>query len=935
MFKPVLSICIYLIASFSLYSQDNNSGWVDSVFNKMSRNEKIAQLFMVPVSAYSEKEVEDTYFKIKNYGIGGLYISKGGPISVANMINQLQKGSKVPVIIGISAEWGLAQTLDSIISFPKPLISATWENDDSRVAWERAIAEQLKILGVQINFAPSIDTKIEEDNFLAGFGKDNGQIAEMALKFLNVMREENVVGVAKTNHKISSDTSSNKVLNVLLKSNAGGIMVSQDLSSYQNRTNLSSKIETSALQKQRANFEGLNFFRIQNSGERQNKLYRLELSALSEGNDVIITPNEKLKRSIRKIGIKIKSDKEFANQIDESVKKVLRVKFQSGLSKKDTESKSNLLQRLNNPSFKALSLQLYQNSVAVSKNENNLLPILSLTDHSFASLSIGAPGTNEFSKYLNKYVAVEDLNYSSIKDTVEFDKISADIVFVSLLPSVTKLEKELEQGLNRLCIKKSVVLVHFGYPRFQGKFQNASAEIVAYENDSIMGSIVPQLIFGAIPATARLPIISKNLGKVESIKTKSLDRLGFSLPENVGVSSTELEKIKLIMREAIDSSATPGCQVLVAKNGKIIFNHSMGYLTYDNVVPVTDETIYDLASVTKVTATLQCVMTLVQNETLDINKKASQYLPELLDTNKKDITIKDILTHQAGLWPYLPFWKQTMSGDSLLKEYYSSAPSLEYPLPVSKNLWAIKSMKDSLWKWTLNSKMREKRIHRPYDYTYSDMGFYIMHHIVEKLMNTPMQEFLTKNIYAPIGATTTGYQPLLKFRSERIAPTENDTLFRKSLLQGYVHDQGAAMAGGIAGHAGLFSTSNDLIKLGQMWLQKGSYGGKQFLKPEVLDIFTSYQFPDSRRGLGWDKPASLGWLGPTANFASPKTFGHTGFTGTCIWVDPEFDLVFVFLSNRVNTNMYNNTLIDRNIRTRIQDIIYRSIFEQTSLTLCK
>ncbi len=342
---------------------------------------------------------------------------------------------------------------------------------------------------------------------------------------------------------------------------------------------------------------------------------------------------------------------------------------------------------------------------------------------------------------------------------------------------------------------------------------------------------------------------------------------------------------------------------------------------------MSDETIYDLASVTKVSATLQAVMYMHEKGLIDINKKASVYLPELKKTNKEDLIIKDILTHQAGLWPYLPFWAETVKDSSAIKTYYRNNLSEEFPFSVAENLFASRSMKDSLWQWIIKAKVREKPAHSVYDYRYSDMGFYIMQHLAEKMLGQPMEEFLQKNIYEPLGASSLGYLPLRKFPATQIAPTENDTLFRKSLLIGYVHDQGAAMHGGIAGHAGLFSNANDLAKLGQMWLNKGTHGGVQIFKPETLDFFTAKQYEDSNRGLGWDKPIPSYWSSSISMYSSPKTFGHTGFTGTCIWVDPEFNLVYVFLSNRVNPDMNNTKIIKANIRARIHDVIYQSMFE--------
>jgi len=310
---------------------------------------------------------------------------------------------------------------------------------------------------------------------------------------------------------------------------------------------------------------------------------------------------------------------------------------------------------------------------------------------------------------------------------------------------------------------------------------------------------------------------------------------------------------------------------------------------------------------------------------IDINKKASVYLPELKGSNKKDFVLKDILTHQSGLRPFIPFYAMTMKDTLHLPEFYSSTLSRQYPLVVADNLFASAAMKDSLWGWVIKGKLQEKPPRTPFDYTYSDMGFYMLQHLAERILNQPQEDFLNQNLYEPLGAYTTGYLPLVRFSIHQIAPTENDKIFRKALLIGTVHDPGAAMQGGVAGHAGLFSNANDLAKLYQMLLQEGRYGGVQYYKPETVRLFTQKQFHSSRRGLGWDKPTG-DWKGSTGIYASPKTFGHTGYTGTCVWVDPEFNLVYIFLSNRVHP-VVTNKLLSANIRSRIQDVIYQSIFD--------
>ena len=327
-------------------------------------------------------------------------------------------------------------------------------------------------------------------------------------------------------------------------------------------------------------------------------------------------------------------------------------------------------------------------------------------------------------------------------------------------------------------------------------------------------------------------------------------------------------------------------------------------------------------------ATLQAVMFLEERDHIDVNQKASYYLPELLESNKKNIYIRDLLTHQAGLLPFIPFWRRTVDEVGLDPQIYSAYPEQNFQNQIALGLYSINSLQDSLWHWTIDSKLRPARFRRGthYTYKYSDMGFYIMKKMAENYLNQPMEKFLEQNYYKPLGLSTMTYLPLCKFPIDRIAPTEDDKYFRNALICGTVHDQGAAMFGGIAGHAGIFSNATDLAIMAQMNLQDGYYGGTRYLQEGTVSQFTQQQSRKNRRGLGWDKPERSGRPGPTSRFASAKSYGHTGFTGTSVWIDPEFDLVYVFLSNRIHPKANNFKLIKSNIRTRIQDAIYESMW---------
>jgi CubicO group peptidase (beta-lactamase class C family) len=480
-------------------------------------------------------------------------------------------------------------------------------------------------------------------------------------------------------------------------------------------------------------------------------------------------------------------------------------------------------------------------------------------------------------------------------------------------------------------ISLHIIICDFGNGHLQKTAYRYPAVVTAYIDNDAMIQLMPQVIFGALPARGSLPYsISTRFHEGLGIGTSALGRLTYSIPEDAEVDGRVLGKIDSIAREAIDIHGTPGCQVFVARHGKVIYNKCFGHLTYDGKDKVTSNTIYDLASVTKVSATLQTAMFMYDHGLLDLHKKVSTYLPEMKKTNKKDITVIDMLTHQSGLVPFIPMYNSTVKDTTFLPLYYNRVQSEKYPLHVANRLYASTNLRDSVWSWVLKSKMNEKPARTPYSFKYSDLGFMILQHIAERLLNQPMDDFLQQNLYEPLGATTLGFNPLTRFEQSRIAPTEDDKIYRRTSVAGTVHDERAAMLGGVSGHAGLFGTANDMGKLCQMWLQNGSYGGYQYFKPETIRLFTGRKFKTSHRGIGWDKPVQGSTTGSTSVYASPLTFGHTGFTGTCIWIDPEFDLVYIFLSNRVYPDR-STKLINANIRSRIQDVIYRSIFSYQAL----
>lgn len=934
-------LVFFLLISLGSYAQSNT--WADSVLQRLTLEEKVGQLFMVPISTYAKGQELLMYEAlIKKIKPGSIYVTKGGPKSHIQVVNKLQQASTLPLLVGLNAEWGLAQTLDSTFSFPMPMLAGAANDAALLYAMGREIGEQMKAIGAHINFGPHADVDVPRESTVTMryFGSNNKQVANQVVAYAQGLSDAGVVAVAK--HlpglspesssrearayfkKLDTDTTSFYPFKKLIEQNIGGLLTSHlHFNTMQNGKPMPaalSQLFISDLIKRSTGFNGLAFTNIPylQTIVRKGK-GDAEKIAFQVGNDVLIAPQSYTK-AVKKIVAAAKADPRLMRQLDESVHKLLTLKARLGLHRNRIIINEQTQQAVS-PTALTISQGISKRAVTVTQNKKNILPLQQLDNRAFRFIKIGADFL-ELEQALNRYVPVETVTLTTQADTVAWNLSASAINIIAI--DGDKLA-HFAPWLYKLDRRQPVIICHFGNPQQLNEAFPVSTLIEGYTK-SYTSAAVAEVIFGGIAATGKLPFeVNVLLPEGHGLQTPSLQRLSYATPEAAGMVSATLAQVDSIANEALRDGATPGIRIMIARQGKVVYNKSFGYQSSDKKIPVSENTIYDLASVTKVTATLQAAMFLHERGLLDINKKASVYLPEFKGTNKEDFIVKDVLTHQAGLWPYFP-WHVNLVKDSVaMKYFFNASQSSDYPFPVSKNMFAHKTMRDSMWHWIVSSKMVERKNRTPFDYRYSDLSMYTMQRMIEKMVNQPLEDFVAHNFYEPIGATTTGFLPLQRFAENRIAPTENDQAFRKSLLTGFVHDPGAAMFGGVAGHAGLFSNANDLLKLGQMWLQKGSYGGTQYFKPETIELFTQRTYATSRRGLGWDKPTGDD-KGSTGVLCSPETFGHTGFTGTCIWVDPKYELVYVFLSNRVNPEI-NGKLLSSNIRTRIHDVIYQAVLD--------
>jgi CubicO group peptidase (beta-lactamase class C family)/beta-glucosidase-like glycosyl hydrolase len=962
--SPLIVFLLAVYCTPDTFAQTKKEIWVDSVFEKLNTTEKIGQLFMLPVSSKSEEAaLSDIRSKIKSQEIGGLIFTDGNARAQARIINELQSDADLPLFIAQESDGGLGMSLDSTLAFPSALVLGAVRQDSLLFELGKNLGRQFNMIGINLNLASAnINTPAAQQHILQYqfLGEDPVRVASKATAMMQGMRTQNILTLVKS-FPVKSiavqdvqkdwpvvlpgvDSAQVYPFKKLFSQGAIGFVSGNSevpLSYASNNLSRRNPFNAQSLSllftgnwvKQALRYDGLAVADIRSLPPIQQKNAEglASLYAFRAGNDIILDPLD-INSAIRKIRRFIRKEKRFSEQLDNSVKKILAAKYDAGLWRKPHVDTDNLVKRLNAPHTKLLNEKLQERAITILRNINHTLPIATLDNRRFAYVSTDSTRLqDEFYHILTRYTHADQFNLYPQTEVVDLlNALSHDIVIIGIYPQTKPaVFEKLAQLIPLVSKQHEVVLCDFGNEAFLKIAGQYPTVATAYINTPEVIAKMPEVLFGGLAADGILPLtLNPQLMAGTANNTSSLRRLTYSYPEDVGMSSQILTRIDSIAREAIRSKATPGCQVLVARNGKVIYDKSFGYLTYDNKSAVTEQTVYDLASLTKVSATLQATMFLYERGLIDINKKASVYLPELRNTNKEDLTIIDMLTHQSGLLPFIPLWPQTMKDTTFLPKFYSHRKDNAHPFQVAPGLYGSQVMKDSVWSWIIQSKLAEKVPRTPYPYKYSDLGLMIMQHVVEKVLNQSLDDFLHQNFYEPLGAYTTGFTPLNKLANTTIAPTEFDRIYRRSMIVGTVHDERAAMMGGVSGHAGLFSSANDLAKLGQMLVQQGSYGGYQYFKPETVQLFAHKTFK-GRRGIGWDKPVQSDWNSPTSMLASPMTFGHTGFTGTCMWIDPEFNLLYIFLSNRVFPDRSGrlNTL---NIRSRIQDVIYQSMFDFAS-----
>lgn len=935
--------------------------WADSVFNVLSADERLGQLFMI--AAYSnrdEKEKQQVAALIQKYKIGGLIFMQGGPVRQAALTNYYQSLSKVPLMIGIDGEWGLGMRLDSTISFPRQQMLGAVQDDSLIYQFGYEVARQCRRIGVNINFAPDIDVNNNALNPVIGdrsFGDNKYNVARKGILYARGMQDNGVLACAKhfPGHG-DTDKDSHKTLPTvtasaarldslelypfreLINAGVGSVMIAHlyvpALDTTPNRASTLSKPIVTDLLKTDMGFRGLVFTDALNMKGVSNfyKPGEVDVHALLAGNDVLLFSGD-VGAAISQIRNAIDTEKISQQEVDDRIKKILRTKYWMGLNNRKNINTKNLINDLNNAQSILLKQKLIENALTLVRNKSDMIPFTRLDTFKIASVAIGAFKRTKFQESLLQYAPVTDFQIDKNSTKEDFVQLMNKLkgyncVFVSLHNLSKKPEnyygitQSAETFLDALRKQTKVVLTVFGTPYALKFFKEDNWLLEAYNDDAVTQNMAAQLLFGGIKAKGKLPVtVSKEFKFNDGLLTANSVRLKYTIPEDVGIKGEKLYGIDSIVNEAILMRIFPGCQVLVAKDGKIIYQKSFGFFTYDKIDSVRNDDLYDLASITKVAATTLSVMKLYEEKKINLYKPIVYYLPELKGSNKENIFVHELLTHQAGLKAWIPFYKQTLDGTgNLSTNIYNSLKTGRYSVRVTQNIFMDKNYIDTMWSNIIKSPVTKRG-----SYLYSDLDFFFLKEIAEKQSGAPLDKYVADTFYSRLGLSTIGYNPRDRFALSRIIPSNYDNTFRKELLQGYVHDPGAAMLGGVGGHAGLFSNANDLAVLQQMLLNSGIYGGVRYLDSLTVEKFTTQAGKICRRGLGFDKPEpNPEKANPCSPQASCNTYGHLGFTGTCVWTDPAYKLIYVFLCNRTFPDDTNQKINTMNVRKNIQEVIYKS-----------
>ena len=945
-----------------LISEDflNQQKWVDSIYNKLTLDEKIGQLFFVQATSKNKNNSEKILNNIKNFKIGGLIFSTGHPSIQANLTNKYQNASEIPLMISMDAEWGVGMRLDSVPKFPWNMSLGAIKNDLLIEKIGLEIGYQFKRLGIHMNFAPVIDINTNPKNPIIGnrsYGENKINVSEKGISFTKGIQSNNVLATAK-HFPGHGDTSKDSHLTLptinfdekrikkvelypfkkLIEDGLSAVMIAHlNVPSLEKENMLPSTLSKNIIEKtliKELNFNGLIITdALEMKGVSEFTKKNVDLMAFLAGNDILLMSSD-ISKGIKSIKKSIKKGKISEQRLARSVKKILKAKYKVGLNSYKSIETTNLIDDLNSISVTNLINKSIESIPTLIKNKSNVIPV-KLDTESILNIQFGNSDGVIFNDYLNKFKRVKAIKASNI-NTNDLNSLLANhkLIIVSFhmksdtpWENMNKKFSDNEQDILKLIDEHdNKILASFTnpYALSQLNLKSYNSVIVGFQNNYEFQKTIAQQIFGAKEIKGNLPVsINETYKEGTGIILKNLNILSYADPEMVGVDRKKLNKIDSLVNYAIQNEMTPGAQILIAKNSKIIYDKSFGRLRYNENLKTNSETIYDLASLTKILVTTPIIMNLVDKNIIGLETKLKEIIPRYEKSNKSEISVKELLSGHAALQAWIPFYKLTLDEKNRpSSKYYSFSRNRTNSVKVSPDLYLRTDYIDTIRNIIEKSDLLKNK------YKYSDLSYLIIQEFIENHYNQNLDQIIHELMFRKLGIDL-NYNPTLKYSTKNIAPTELDEYFRYKEINGYVHDMAAAMLGGVSTHAGLFGNAINVAKVMQLYIQNGNYGNQQILNPETINLFNNcyYCDEDNRRGVGFDKP-QLEDDGPTCGCISMNSFGHSGWTGTFAWADPDQEIIYVFLSNRsypTGESAGKSKLVKENIRSKIQEIIYNSI----------
>ncbi|MDZ7719447.1 MAG: glycoside hydrolase family 3 N-terminal domain-containing protein [Balneolaceae bacterium] len=909
---------------------------IESLLSEMSLDEKIGQLFMVRAYGQFSNNRDLDYLRLKelitDYHVGGVVFFQGDVYGQAVRNNELQQLATYPLWIAQDMEFGAAMRIDGTTRFTPAMGVAATGNPYNAFLKGKITAIEAKAVGVHQVYAPVLDVNNNPNNpviNVRSYSADPQMVAQYGEEFMKGVQSEGLISTGKhfPGHG-DTETDSHLALPTITHNyarldsvelvpfrqsiNNGMQSVMSAHISFPNiseNEGLPGTLDPSILNKILIDSLSFNGLIVTDGLEMQGISAHYSpgeavIRALQAGADQMLVSTDE-KAAINEIKKAVESGKLSEERIDYSVRKILQLKAENGVFTDRTVDIESLNYKINTPQFKNAADRIARESVTVLKN-NDILPVRQIDYPNV--LVVGISDGEEHSsagtltREIRKYH--ENIQYHSLDSRTSSEEVQelmkdaeqADLIILGSFIRVRSYQAlQMPEEYNRILhqlsgFNKPEILLSFGNPYIVENFPESDVHLMAWSAASDQVRETVPSIFGGADIQGKFPGVVPGMYQIGDGIEIPQSVVRYDDPIAVNMSVDSLMQVDKIMQSAINDSVFPGGVVGVMRNGALVWQQEYGYHDYSKTKAVRENGVYDMASITKIMATTTAMMKLVDEGKVSLDDPISKFIPEFNEGKKKEITIRQFLLHTSGLPAYRIYVDELRTRREII-EAVRNEPLINEPGE---------------------------------EYVYSDLGFILLAEIVEVVSGKRLDQYVHDEFYNPMGMTSTTFNPenIGYTLTNRIPPTEIDTVYNRGLVHKKVHDERAYFMDGVSGHAGLFSSVQDIAKYFFMLLNDGYYGGHQYLSPEIIELFTSHQSPINQRGLGFDRKSE--GFSTAGTLTSENSFGHTGFTGTSFWVDPDRNIAIVILTNRTYPNRSYGSKISQ-IRAQVADAVMKSI----------